>query len=337
MNRTGPAALALALLFLSGCKSPEPSFSDASPMEDGSCSVSFADEVPAEEYYQNELYAHVYALDPWQNAFLSRADGQIFYRHSAPIQTAFYYNHAAFYFLSEDAICRLSLPDAQVQKLLERPGIFTFQPLTGDVLLYQTVTGGESAFFLFDSQTGEETEISPQAYGYDDSLLTSRRFALSPESLYDRENRCLLPDESGAADDLTFDAYFSQERAYEYPGDGRCFLPKTNTFYRMADGVFSPYYQAQHPVDTYHYFGEQLLLFSCDGAVFRVFLPTGEAQQVYESQDPFHRHPYTSQSLILFEGQTAEGPEHIYYYHLVTKEKIPLTKEEYQAKYSLLE
>ena len=88
-----------------------------------------------EEYYHYDLFEHVYGFNPWQNTFVLKKDNQIFYQHPTSIETAYYYNHACFYFLSEGTIYRLSLQDQNVETILRRDGIVTFQPLTNFTIL----------------------------------------------------------------------------------------------------------------------------------------------------------------------------------------------------------
>ena len=63
-------------------------------------------------------------------------------------------------------------------------------------------------------------------------------FAPLPENLYDIENQCIIPMKTTFQDFLSYDEYFSQERAYEFGGEDKCFLPHLKTFYAMANGVF---------------------------------------------------------------------------------------------------
>ena len=336
----------IMVFLLGGCRnrsSPQQlSLSDESE-EINSFTSSSEELLLEEEYYHYDLFEHVYGFNPWQNTFVLKKDNQIFYQHPTSIETAYYYNHACFYFLSEGTIYRLSLQNQKVETILHRDGIVTFQPLTNFTILYETVDDSKRRFFLFNHKTQEEKEVFPEAYGYDDRILRNRFFALSPENLYDIENQCIIPNENNIPRFLSYDEYFSQERAYEFGGEDKCFLPHLKTFYAIANGVFSPLYQTDMEVDTktYSYMGNYLIFFSSGNSVYRVFLPGEVIEEVYSSESPFHWHPYHNKAIILFEKDRkthlADENDYIYYYNLETKEKTLLSKEIYQEKYSLLD
>lgn len=153
----------IMVFLLGGCRnrsSPQQlSLSDESE-EINSFTSSSEELLLEEEYYHYDLFEHVYGFNPWQNTFVLKKDNQIFYQHPTSIETAYYYNHACFYFLSEGTIYRLSLQDQNVETILRRDGIVTFQPLTNFTILYETVDDSKRRFFLLTTKRRKRKKYS---------------------------------------------------------------------------------------------------------------------------------------------------------------------------------
>ncbi len=165
---------------------------------------------------------------------------------------------------------------------------------------------------------------------------------ISPGGLNEQETAILKTYERLSKENLSYDAYFSQERYWETDGWGQALFvyhDEEAAFYKKElDGTLSLLYAHDMPIDRAYWDNRYLFYFLSDHCIYRIFVPECQVEKVYENPRMSGFFPLSNYA-ILFTVQNPENegkdeehdwiePPDYFIYHTKKDEEWPLIPEE---------